>query len=130
MAQHLASNAEKVIQSLAAEDPWLVDQISAQQEQNIKDSGLSPKVYGLVNIAALVAENASQPSFHWRIANSLKAGATADEIAGILVALTANVGMAKIVSAAPKVGWALGYEIAEFEKEMKKMEKADKPKSK
>lgn len=123
MAQHLASNAEKMLSALSKEDPLLVDQMGAAQEQNVRNSGLDPKIYGLVNIAALVAENASQPSYHWRIANALKAGVTAEQIAGLLVALAPNVGMAKVVAAAPKVGWALGYEIAEFEKDMAKLEK-------
>jgi hypothetical protein len=38
-------------------------------------------------------------------------GASCDEIAGCLVAVLPTVGVARVVSAAPKVALALGYDV-------------------
>ena len=42
---------------------------------------------------------------------ALAAGATVDEIVGVLIAVAPNVGLARIVSAASEVALAIGYDI-------------------
>ena len=43
----------------------------------------------------------------------LEAGATYDEIVGTLIAVIPIVGVARVVSAAPNLGLALGYDVHE-----------------
>jgi hypothetical protein len=45
------------------------------------------------------------------IAAARRWGATSDEIVGCLIAVLSVVGVARVVSAAPKVGLALGYDV-------------------
>ena len=49
----------------------------------------------------------------WAIDKARKAGATNDEIVGTLVAVMPALGSARVVCAAPKLGLALGYDVAE-----------------
>jgi 4-carboxymuconolactone decarboxylase len=48
----------------------------------------------------------------WSTARAMAAGATEDEIADVLLAIAAVAGLGRIVSAAPGVATALGYDIA------------------
>jgi len=42
---------------------------------------------------------------------ALASGATVDEIVGVLIAVAPTVGLARVVSAAPEVAVAIGYDI-------------------
>ena len=42
---------------------------------------------------------------------ALASGATVDEIVGVLIAVAPTVGLARVVSAAPAVAAAIGYDI-------------------
>jgi alkylhydroperoxidase/carboxymuconolactone decarboxylase family protein YurZ len=44
---------------------------------------------------------------------AFRAGASYDEIVGVLVAVLPIVGIARAVSAAPNLGLALGYDVSE-----------------
>ena len=48
---------------------------------------------------------------HERVEAGLKAGASYDEIVGVLVAVIPIVGVARVVSAAPNLALALGYDV-------------------
>jgi 4-carboxymuconolactone decarboxylase len=44
---------------------------------------------------------------------ALRAGVSYDEIVGVLVAVLPLVGIARVVSAAPNLGLAIGYDVSE-----------------
>jgi 4-carboxymuconolactone decarboxylase len=48
----------------------------------------------------------------WSAARAMAAGATEDEIAGMLLAIAPVTGLGRVVSAAPDVATALGYDVA------------------
>jgi alkylhydroperoxidase/carboxymuconolactone decarboxylase family protein YurZ len=76
-------------------------------------SGLDPRSYSLTKIAALVAMDAPPASYLWQVANALDAGATPREILGVLRAIAPQVGMPKVVAAAPEIMVALGLSLPE-----------------
>jgi alkylhydroperoxidase/carboxymuconolactone decarboxylase family protein YurZ len=76
-------------------------------------SGLDPRSYSLTKIAALVAMDAPPASYLWQVANALDAGATPREILGVLRAIAPQVGMPKVVAAAPEIMIALGLSLPE-----------------
>ena len=76
-------------------------------------SGLDPRAHALVRIAAMIALDAAPPSFMSAVSSGLDAGLTREEIVGTLVAVTPIVGVARVVSAAPNLGLALGYDVAD-----------------
>ncbi len=76
-----------------------------------RDSGLDPRAYSLVKIAALVALDAPPASYLWQIANALDSGATPREILGVLRAIAPQVGGPRCIAAAPEIMVALGLPL-------------------
>ena len=72
---------------------------------------LDARSRSIARVAALVAHDGAVETFDWTIGDALDAGVSADEIVGILLAVAPLVGVARIVSSAPKVGLALGYDL-------------------
>jgi 4-carboxymuconolactone decarboxylase len=77
--------------------------------------GLDPKTLALARLAALVAVGGSGPSFGAHADAAVSAGATAAEIVDVLVGVVPTVGLPRVVAAAPEVGMALGYDVADEE---------------
>lgn len=74
-------------------------------------SGLDPRSYALVKIAALIALDAPPASYLWQVANALDAGATPADLMGVLIAIAPQVGGPKTVAAAPELMVALGLSL-------------------
>jgi len=55
-------------------------------------SGLDGRSFALVKIAALIALDAPPASYLWQVANALDAGATPEDIFGVLIAIAPQVG--------------------------------------
>jgi alkylhydroperoxidase/carboxymuconolactone decarboxylase family protein YurZ len=96
VAQHDASAIEGVLQA---------------RHENLEASGLDPRTYSLVNIAALIAADAAPASYIFQVAFALEAGVTPEEILGLLVALNPTVGNVRIVAAAGELAFALGIDL-------------------
>ncbi len=73
---------------------------------------LDPQTRALLRLAALVALDGPASAFEYAIAAAMAAGASADEIVDAVVAVGSTVGSAHLVSAAPKVALALGYDVS------------------
>jgi alkylhydroperoxidase/carboxymuconolactone decarboxylase family protein YurZ len=74
-------------------------------------SGLDARSFALVKIAALIALDAPPASYLWQVANALDAGATAEDIFGVLIAIAPQVGGPRLVAAAPELMVALGLSL-------------------
>ena len=102
---------QDALRCMALGDERYVRDVLSMQPSNVDASGLDPKTDALVRLGALIALDASQPSFQWNASTALAAGATVDEIVGVLIAVAPMVGLARVTSAAPAVALALGYDI-------------------
>ena len=102
---------EDALRRMALCDERFVEGILSMRMTDADDSGLDPKTHALVRMGALVALDAAPPSYQWNASMALAAGATVDEIVGVLIAVAPNVGLARIVSAASEVALAIGYDI-------------------
>ena len=108
MADH-----EDLLIRLAIRDGATVDPLVADDARNAAASHLDAKTHALARVAALVAIDAATPSYLDPVDDARDAGATDDEIVGTLVALLPIVGAPRIVSAAPKLGLALGLDVGQ-----------------
>jgi 4-carboxymuconolactone decarboxylase len=104
---------EEILRKLAIRDDDYVEWILTDERHSIDASHLDPRTHALVRIAALIASDAAPPSYLWPVQAALRHGALADEIAGILIAVLPAIGSVRVVSAAPKLGLALGYDVAD-----------------
>ena len=102
---------EENLRRLALHDEQCIQSMLGMRLSNDKAAGLDPKAQALVRLAALVGLGASGVSYCWAADAALAAGATADEIVGVLIAVAPITGLARVVSATPEVALSIGYDI-------------------
>ncbi|HEX4244961.1 MAG TPA: carboxymuconolactone decarboxylase family protein [Acidimicrobiales bacterium] len=105
------TDTHDLFRSVAQHDADALEGLLLARVDNLEASGLDAKSYALVNIAALIASDASPASYVWQIGLALEAGVTADEILGVLIALNPTVGNVRVVSAAAEIAFALGVDL-------------------
>src|SRR6185436_8610234 len=104
------------LRSLALSDDHFVGSVLGMTQDTVEVSRLEPKTHALVRLAALLAVDAGQPSYDASVDVALASGASLDEIVGILIAVAPAIGLGRVVSVAPELGLALGYDVnAAFE---------------
>jgi len=72
---------------------------------------LDPRTAALVQVGVLVAIGSPAVCLEWGTTRALAAGATDDEITGVLLAVGPAAGLARVAAAVPEVAAALGYDI-------------------
>jgi alkylhydroperoxidase/carboxymuconolactone decarboxylase family protein YurZ len=75
-------------------------------------SALDPKTAMLLRVGACVAIASPAVCLQWAVGRAMAAGASEDEIADVLLAISPVAGLGRIVSAAHDVAIALGYHVA------------------
>src|SRR4051795_1228026 len=99
------------LRSMALSDNRFVASMLGLGQDTIEASGLDPKTHAMVRLAALVAVDAAPSSYNASAELALASGATHDEIVGILIAVAPTIGLGRVVSAAPDLALALGYDV-------------------
>ena len=72
---------------------------------------LDPKTAALVRVGALVAIGSPGVCLEWSTTAALAAGATEDEVTGVLLAIAPIVGLGRVTGAVPDLAAALGYDV-------------------
>jgi alkylhydroperoxidase/carboxymuconolactone decarboxylase family protein YurZ len=101
--------------ALALGQTDMLEQASDLREQLRQGSGLDPRAFSLVKIAALVAIDAPPASYLWQVGAALDAGARPRDILGVLTAIAPQVGLPRVVAAAPEIMLALDLELPDGE---------------
>jgi 4-carboxymuconolactone decarboxylase len=102
---------EEALAGLALGDPELLEKVLGLRADLQQQSGLDPRSYALVKIAALIALDAPPASYMWQVANAMDSGATAGDLVGVLRAVMPQVGLPRIAAAAPELMVALGLAL-------------------
>jgi 4-carboxymuconolactone decarboxylase len=102
---------EETLRRLAVRDDRYIEAVLGDEVENLEMSGLQPKAYALVRLAALIALDAPSASYQFAVDEALDAGATLEEMVGTLIAVIPVTGVPRVVGAAPKLGLALGYDV-------------------
>ena len=74
-------------------------------------SSLDEKTSALLRVGVAAGIGASPVCLEWSTGRALAAGASEDEIADVLLAIAPVTGLGRIVTAAPGVAIALGYDV-------------------
>lgn len=110
--KHSVNQATKQeLAGLAISDPELLLAGLEARADWQERSGLDPRTFSLVKIAALIAMDAPPASYAWQVNNALACGCTPDELLGVLRAIAPQVGGPKAVAAAPELMVALGLPV-------------------
>ncbi len=100
-----------LLTGLAVGDGDLLRDALGFRESEQAQTGLDARTFSLVKIAALIALDAPPASYLWQVANALDAGATPQDLAGVLRAVALQVGGPRVMAAAPELMLALGLEL-------------------
>lgn len=101
------------LRGLAALDLPLLESLVGAHMENAEESGLPHREYALIKIAALVALGAPRASYAWQVAFARESGVDDDDLIGVLIGLAPTVGMAKTISGASEIAYALGFDLEE-----------------
>ena len=96
---------------LALGDPELLGETLELRAALQARSGLDPRSFALVKIAALMALDAPPASYMWQVGNALEVGATPEDLIGVLLAILPQIGGPRAVAAAPELMVALGLAL-------------------
>ena len=111
----VSESARDLLLHLAQGDPDLLAaglEIRAEWKAR---SGLDARSYALVKLAAIMALDATPASYLWQVANALEAGATPEDLIGVMIAIAPQIGGPKLVAAAPELMVALGLSLPDGE---------------
>jgi 4-carboxymuconolactone decarboxylase len=104
-------DTERLLRRLALNDEESVGMVLGSGSDAAVSAALRPKVDVLVQLGALLALGAATSSLRATVDRAVEAGATEAEIVGVLVAVAPAVGLARVVSAAPRLALAIGYDL-------------------
>ena len=102
---------KETLRRLALNDESFVDSVLGMGHDTVEVSRLDPKTHALARLAASLAVDAAPSSYQASVDVALAAGAGIDEIVGTLIAVAPTVGLPRVVSAAPELALALGYDV-------------------
>jgi alkylhydroperoxidase/carboxymuconolactone decarboxylase family protein YurZ len=102
---------ERLLRLLALNDEESVDMVLTGGPDPGGGMTLRPKVDLLVRLGALLALGAATSSLRATVERAIEAGASETEIVGVLVAVAPAMGMARVVSTAPRLAVAIGYNL-------------------
>ena len=119
---------QETLRRLAMIDEGFVEDEAGLALGQVATSALDPKTVALLRVGASVAIGSSAVCLEWSAGRALAAGASEDEIADVLLAIIPVAGLGRVVSAAPDLASALGYDIwAALEKPRRSLTVPDQP---
>ncbi len=107
----VGAETHQTLSGVAAGDVDVLEEALGVREHSRERSGLDERTYALVKIAALIALDAPPASYAWQIGNAVLEDVTPEEILGVLRAVAPQVGLPKVVAAAPEIMVSLGLPI-------------------
>jgi alkylhydroperoxidase/carboxymuconolactone decarboxylase family protein YurZ len=101
---------QEILRRLAIIDEGFVEDQTGLR-LDLPGSRLDPKTAALARVGALAAIGAPGVCLEWSTTAALAAGATEDEITGVLLAIAPVAGLGRVTGAVPDVAAALGYDV-------------------
>jgi len=104
---------EDLLRRLALNDELAIQTTLGVSVLDVDSSPLGPKACALVRLAALIALESAAVSYQWGVTAAIAAGASEEEIVGVLVASAPIVGLVRMNAAAAGLAEALELDITE-----------------
>ena len=111
----VGQDTHDALKGVAAGDLGIIESAVGLREAHLEATGLDPRTFALVKIAALIALDAPPASYAWQVPNALADGASPEDLLGVLRAVAPQVGGPRVVAAAPELMLALGLALSEDE---------------
>lgn len=98
---------------MAGGEPESIARAVGIREPAVEHSPLTPRTAALVRIATLIALDAPPASYGRQVTMAIEAGATSEDILAVLRTVAPQVGIARVIAAAPELMLALGMTLPE-----------------
>jgi 4-carboxymuconolactone decarboxylase len=105
------STAEEGFRRFTIGDPSLIAAMARGEGSPLEVPPLDALTDSLLRISALIALDAPASSYREVVDATLSAWARLDELLAVLISVAPTVGSARVVSAAPKIALAAGYDV-------------------
>ncbi len=102
--------SEEVLRRLTIGDPAYCRALMAAEPDATTDT-LDARSVALVRLGGSITAGSAGPMLRQRVGDALDAGLSFDEVVGVLMALAPTVGIELVVSIAPDLARALGYDV-------------------
>jgi 4-carboxymuconolactone decarboxylase len=102
---------EETLRRLTIGDPRLIAAIGDPGNRVPDLHRLDERTEALLRIGALVALDAPQSSYLVAVGEAQLAGAVMEDVLAVVVAVAGEVGSARVISAAPRIALAAGYDV-------------------
>lgn len=109
----VGADTHQTLSGISAGDVDILEQAIGLRELDRELSGLDPRTFAMVKIAALIALDAPPASYAWQLGNALESGVTPEEVLGVLRAVAPQVGGPRTVAAAAEIMVSLGLPVDE-----------------
>jgi 4-carboxymuconolactone decarboxylase len=103
--------AEEAFRRLTIGDTGLIASLGDDDAPRRLGVRLDPRTEALVRIGALIALDAPPASFRCAVEDAQRVGARQEDLLATLMAVAGTVGTARVVSAAPRIALAAGYDV-------------------
>lgn len=104
-------STEEAFRRLTIGDPGLIGAIADPCRHTAGLHRLDERTEALLRIGALVALDAPQSSYLVAIGAAQRAGLVLEDVLAVVVAVAGEVGSARVISAAPRIALAAGYDV-------------------
>ena len=104
-------SSEEILRRLAIGDRTLLAALAGSGDEHLEAVRLDELTESLVRVAVLVPLDAPQSSYQAAVEAAMRAGASLDDLLATLVATIEAVGVPRVVSAAPRIALAAGYDV-------------------
>ncbi len=105
------SSAEDGFRRLTIGDQALIASLCSLERPARDVKHLDARIEALLRIGALIALDAPPSSYRAEVEAAQRAGARMDDLLAVLVAVASTVGSPRVVSAAPRIALAAGYDV-------------------
>jgi len=102
---------QELLRRLAVHDEKALEAVLQMDVSSASACGLDTRTNGLIRLAGCIASGATAQSFEWSITAALDAGATLDDVVGVLIAVAPVVGVARVSLAAADIATAVGLDV-------------------
>jgi 4-carboxymuconolactone decarboxylase len=105
------SSAEDGFRRLTLGDPGVIAAMSNPEGPGRNMPRLDARTDALLRIGALIALDAPLSSYRAAVEAALRAGNRLDDLLAVFAAVAGTVGSARVISAAPRIALAAGYDV-------------------
>ena len=104
-------SVEEAFRRLTIGDAVLISEMGNPADRPLDTMRLDARTETLLRIGALVALDAPPSSYRAAVNEAQVAGARLEDLLAVLMAVAASVGSARVISAAPRIALAAGYDV-------------------